>query len=275
MAQTPHPPIGVIGLGAMGAGMARNLLAHGFPVVAHDLRPEAVAALVADGASGADSPRDVAARADTVIVIVQNAAQMREAIFGAAGLAGALRPGGIVIVSATIAPDDARQLGEELDAAGFVYLDAPVSGGQAGAEAGTLAVIVGATPEAFAAARPVFDAIGAQVYHVGPVGSGQAAKMCHQVLACVGALATMEAFALADAAGVEPRLLYEIATHGAGDSWMLRTVGAQLLAGSDRHLGRSGLLAKDLGIIIDSAERLGLALPVTRAARQHADDAQR
>ena len=270
MAAETHPTVGVIGLGAIGHGMARNLLSHGFPTVVHDRRPEPVAALVAAGATAAASPRAVAEYADPLILIVRDAAQLAAVIAGPDGLLPSPRPGGTIIGCATIAPDEARRFGDTLAGAGLVYLDAPVSGGQAGAEAGTLTVMVGATPEAFAAARPVFAAIGAQVYHTGPVGSGQAAKMCHQVLAGVAAAATLEAFALADAVGVDRRLLYDIAQHGAGDGWMLRHVGAQLLAGVDANLARSDLWRKDLGIILDSAARLGLARAVVEAAHRAA-----
>lgn len=268
MTTTTNPTVGIIGLGAMGAGMARNLLARGFPVVAHDLRPEPVAALVAAGATGAASPREVGLAADPVIVMVRDAAQLEAVIFGDDGLVTAIRPGGAIIGCSTIAPDDARALGTMLAARGLAYLDAPVSGGKVGADAGTLTIMVGATPEAFAAARPVLAAVGDRLHHTGPVGSGQAAKMCHQVMAGVAAAATAEAFALADAVGLDRQLLYAIVTHGAGDGWMFRHLGAQLLAGADQNLVRPDLWAKDFGIILDSAARHGLPLPVVEAARR-------
>lgn len=270
MATESRPTVGVIGLGAMGLGMARNLLTRGFPVVAYDIRPEPLAELVAAGATGAASPREVGSAADPVIVMVLDAAQLGAVIFGAAGLHGALRPGGTIIGCSTIPPGDARMLGATLARAGLTYIDAPVSGGKVGADAGTLTIMVGAEPEQFAAVRPVLEAIATRLYHTGPVGSGQATKMCHQVMAGVAAAATAECFALADAIGVDRQQLYEIVTHGAGDGWMFRHLGAELLAGSTRQLLRPEVWAKDLGIILAGAAQGGLDLPVVAAARQAA-----
>lgn len=263
-----QPTVGVIGLGNMGYGMALNLLAGGYPVVAYDIRPEPVAALVAAGASAAASPEAVAAVADPIIVMVLTFAQMEAVALGAAGLAATLRPGATIIGCSTFAPEQARGLAAALAERGIAYIDAPVSGGKVGADAGTLTVMAGADPAVFAAQRPILEAVAAGVYHTGPVGTGQAAKMCNQVMAGVALVATAECLALAAAAGLDPALIHEIISHGAGDGWMFRNRGARMLAGAADPPSRLDIWDKDFGVILDSAEQYGLPLPLVAAARQ-------
>ncbi len=262
------PTVGLIGVGNMGKGMALNLLRAGHGVVVNDVRPEPVAELVAAGARAAASPREVGAAADPVIVMVLDFAQMDAVIFGPDGLVATLRPGATVIGCSTIAPRQAEDLAARLAPRGIDYIDAPVSGGKVGAEAGTLTVMAGAAPAVFADARPVLDAIAAQVYHTGPVGAGQVAKMCHQVMAGVSLVATAECLALAAASGLDRRLLYEIVTHGAGDGWMFRNRGERMLAGAADITSRLDIWAKDLGIILQAADRHHLPLLLVSAARQ-------
>ncbi len=260
--------VGVIGLGNMGRGMATNLLEAGFPLVAYDVRPDAVEQLAAAGARGADGPREVGELVDTVLVVVLNYPQMAEVILGPAGIAASLKQGATVIGSSTISPAQARTLGAALAERGIHYVDAPISGGKVGAEAGTLTVMVGAEPEVFAAARPVLEAISGNLYHCGPVGAGQVAKMCNQLMAGVALVATAECLALAAAAGMDRHLLYEIITHGAGDAWMFRNRGSRLIAGDPEVTSRLDIWLKDLGIVLEAADEHHLPLLLASAARQ-------
>lgn len=260
--------VGVIGVGTMGRGMARNLLRAGFPVVAYDVRAEAVGALVAEGAQAAASPAEVAAAADTVVVMVMTFAQLEAAVIGPDGLASVARPGLVVIGCSTIAPAQAQSLGKALAGRGIGYIDAPVSGGQGGAEAGTLTIMVGADPDLLAARRPVLAALSANLYHCGPVGAGQLAKLCNQIVAGTALVATAECLALAAASGLDPRLVHDIVARGTGDGWMFRHKGARMLAGDFAPSGRLDIWLKDFGIALEAAEAQRLPLLVTAAARQ-------
>lgn len=262
--------VGVVGLGNMGAGMAANLLKAGFPVVVYDVRPEAAESLVAAGARRAAGLRELAAACDTALVMVLNFAQVREVVLGPDGLAAALAPGATLIVSSTIAPDDARSLAAPLAERGLKCLDAPVTGGKSGAEAGTLSIMVGGDREVFDAHQAMLAAMAANVYYCGPLGAGETAKMCNQLMAGVTLMATAECLTLAAAAGMDRRLLYEIITHGAGDCWMFRHRGARLVAGDDEVTSRLDIWPKDLGIVLDTADSLHLPLLLAAAARQWA-----
>lgn len=260
--------VGVVGLGNMGYGMALNMLKAGYPVVGYDIRPEPGQALAAAGGRAASSPAEVGAVARTVLVMVLSYAQLEEAVLGVGGLAASLGPGGTVIGAATIAPDQARRLGAALGERGLHYLDAPVSGGKVGARAGTLTMMVGAAEDDYAAQRPLLEAMAANIYYCGPVGAGQTAKMCNQVMAGITLVATAECLALGAAAGIDRRLLYDVITHGAGDCWMFRNRGARLIDGDDEVTSRLDIWLKDLGIVLDTADQHHLPLLLATAARQ-------
>jgi putative dehydrogenase len=263
-----RPTVGFIGLGNMGAGMATNLLEHGFPLVVYDVRAEAVERMIAKGADAAEGPRALGERVDTVVVMVLNFPQMEEVILGADGVASTLKPGATVIGSSTISPNQARSLGAALAERRIKYVDAPVSGGKARATDGTLTIMVGADEEVFAAQQPVLAAMSANLYHCGPIGTGQTAKMCNQLMAGVTLAATAECLALGAAAGIDLRRLYEIITHGTGDGWMFRNRADRMMAGDFETRGRLEIFLKDLGIVLESADQQHLPLLVTSAARQ-------
>lgn len=265
-----QPVVGLVGLGNIGHGMGVNLLEAGFPLVAYDLRSDAVDSLVARGAHRAASLPELARSASIVIVVVLNYQQVHDVVLGAGGLTSALQPGGTIIVSSTIAPAQARDLAAEVHARGHAFVDAPVTGGRAGAEAGTLSVLVGAASTVFAACRPVLDAVAGHVYYCGPPGAGQTAKMCNQLMAGAGLVATAECLTLAAASGMDRRLLFEIITHGAGDCWMFRDRGSRMLDGAADVSSRLDIWMKDLGIVLDAAEELRVPLLLTQAARQWA-----
>lgn len=259
--------IGFIGLGNMGRGMARRLLGAGYPLVVYDVAAGPVAEIAAEGATAAASPADLGGQVDTAVVMVLNYAQVESVVLGPAGLAGTMRPGGTIIVSSTIAPHQATSLRDAVAARGLTYVDAPVSGGFVRAAEGTLTMMVGAEPDDFAAHRPLLERLSTNLFHCGAVGMGQTAKMCNQLMAGVTFMASAECLALGAAAGIDTRLLFEIVTSGAGDCWMLRNRGVRMLDTYETG-SRLDTFAKDLGIVLETADQHHLPLLIAAAARQ-------
>lgn len=265
-----RPVVGIVGLGNIGHGMGGKLIDAGFSLTVYDVRHEAADRLVARGARRAASLTELARAVDVAIVVVLNYAQVWDVVLGPEGIAAAMRPGGTVIVSSTIAPAQARAIGEGLAGFRLGFVDAPVTGGRAGAEAGTLSVLVGADRDLFDACRPVLEAISGHLYYCGLPGAGQTAKMCNQLMAGAGLVATAECLTLGAAAGMDRRLLFEIITHGAGDCWMFRDRGTRMLDGAEDVSSRLDIWMKDLGIVLDAAEELHVPLLLAQAARQWA-----
>jgi putative dehydrogenase len=259
--------VGVVGLGNMGTGMARSLLRAGYPVVGYDLRPEARAGLEAAGGRAAASLAEVGRTAQVVLVMVLNYPQVESALFDAGGVLSGLAPGATVIVSSTISPAQTRQLGARLTERQFVYIDAPVSGGPVRAAEGTLTMMVGAPATVFAAHQPLLACLASNLFHCGEVGAGQTAKMCNQLMAGVTFMASAECLALGAAAGMNTRQLFEIVTSGAGDCWMMRNRGVRMLDTYETG-SRLDTFAKDLGIVLETADQYHLPLLLATAARQ-------
>lgn len=261
--------IGVIGLGAMGMGVARSLLRAGFEVHACDLRAELRDAIAADGARAHATPAALAEQVEALIVLVVNAEQTDAALFGEHGVTSTLRPGGIVMASSTVAPHYAEELGERLAAAGFGMLDAPVSGGAARAASGEMTVMASGRPELFDAMSEVLDAIAGKVYRLGDApGMGSKLKMINQLLAGVHIAAATEAMALGIRAGIDPHTLYDVISNSAGNSWMFGNRVPHILAGDYTPLSAVNIFVKDLGIVVDSARKLTFPLPLTSSALQ-------
>lgn len=267
--------VAFLGLGAMGSPMATILLRAGFPVAAFDIRPEVRAALAAGGAEDAASVAAAAAGADACVVMVQNYTQVRAVLLGDGAVGGALdalAPGAIVLLMSTVAPADARAIEAECAARGLRLLDAPVSGGTVAATAGTLTVIVGGPDETLAAARPLLDALAdpARVWQVGQrAGDGQAMKMINQLMAGINIAASCEAMVLAAKAGLDTRQAYDIIRVSAGGSWMFDNRVPRMLDGSfDPPSSALAIFVKDMGIVTDTADDLGLPLFLAPLARQ-------
>jgi putative dehydrogenase len=262
-------PVGVIGLGAMGMGVAQTLLRKGFEVHACDLRESARASIREAGGHAHETPAAVAERVSALIVLVVNAAQTEAVLFGPQGAAAALAAGGVVIASSTVAPDVAERLGERLGAMGLRLLDAPVSGGAARAATGEMTVMASGAPETFAAVEDVLAAIAARVYRLGDApGMGSKVKMINQLLAGVHIAAATEAMALGIRAGIDANQLYEVISNSAGASWMFQNRVPHILAGDYTPLSAVNIFVKDLGIVLDSARQLTFPLPLTSAAHQ-------
>ena len=268
-APTGTGPVGVIGLGSMGFGVAQSLLKAGFTVHACDVRPEVLARFVALGGVAASTPAALAAQVDRLIILVVNAAQTDAVLFGENGAAAALPAGAIVISSATVAPEYAVQLAARLEAMGLVNIDAPVSGGAVKAAAGQMTVMAAGAPAAFERCTSLFDAIAGKLYRLGDApGKGSTVKMINQLLAGVHIAAAAEAMALGIKAGADPKALFEVISNSAGASWMFQNRVPHILAGDYTPHSAVNIFIKDLGIVLDSARKHSFPLPLTATAHQ-------
>jgi 3-hydroxyisobutyrate dehydrogenase len=269
MAAMKKQAVGVIGLGSMGLGVARTLLKKDFEVHACDVRPDVSKAFANEGGVAAASPAAVGAHAEVVIILVVNAEQTNDVLFGRDGAAGTLARGAVVIASSTVAPEFATDLGERLRAKGILMIDAPVSGGAARAAKGELSIMASGAKEAFGKADAVLGAIAAKVHRLGDApGMGSKVKMINQLLAGVHIAASAEAMALGIRAGADPQVLYEVISNSAGSSWMFQNRVPHIIAGDYTPLSAVNIFVKDLGIVLDSAKKMTFPLPLTAAAHQ-------
>jgi len=261
--------VGVIGLGAMGMGVAQSLLREGFEVHACDVRADAVQKIVDAGGHRADSPAGLGKLVDALIILVVNADQTEAVLFGENGAAASLAPGSVVIASATVSPEYARGLGKRLADMGLLMIDGPVSGGAAKAATGEMTVMAAGSPEAFAKCAGVLEAIAGKVYRLGDEpGPGSVTKMVNQLLAGVHIAAAGEAMALAIRAGANPDQVYEVICNSAGGSWMFQNRVPHILAGDYTPLSAVNIFVKDLGIVLDYAKKSIFPLPLSATAHQ-------
>lgn len=261
--------IGFVGLGAMGAAMARQLIAKQFKVVGFDLNTAAVEALAADGGHAAGSVAEAAAGADALIVMVVNADQAEDVLFEAGGL-DALGNGAPVIVCSTCAPERAESMAAKCEAAGHPFVDAPVSGGIVGAEAGTLTIMAAAPKPAYEQTEGILKAMGSNTYFIGEtVGQGSAMKTVNQLMAGVHIAVAAEAIAFAERAGIEPALALEILSGSAASSWMLQNRGPEMVEETGKVTSAVDIFVKDLGIVLDAGRAMRMGLPLAAAAHQN------
>ena len=261
--------IGLIGLGAMGRGMAASLRRAGYHVHVCDVRPEAAQAFAADGGTACANPAEVAARCGVVVSVVVNAAQTEAVLFGEHGAAAALQPGSVFVMCSTVDPRWSVALEARLAQMGLLYLDAPISGGAAKAAAGQMTMMTAGTPAAYAKAGAVLEAMAAKVYKLGDrAGNGSKVKIINQLLAGVHIAAAAEAMALGLREGVDADALYEVITHSAGNSWMFENRMAHVLAGDYTPLSAVDIFVKDLGLVLDTARASHFPLPLSATAHQ-------
>ncbi len=263
-----QPSIGLIGLGIMGRPMGRNLLAAGYRLTVHDMNRAAVDELVGAGANGAASPRAVAEATDVLITMVPDSPEVREVYLGRDGAFEAMRPGWLAIDMSSIAPSVARELAARAAAGGAEMLDAPVSGGDKGAIAGTLSIMVGGTDTAFARALPILSAMGKTVVHVGPAGAGQVVKVCNQVVVAVVIEAVSEALVLGAKAGVDPGRIADVLQGGLAATKVLEMRRENLLGGRFDPGFRVRLHQKDLKNALELAGETSVALPAAALVEQ-------
>ena len=270
---TPATTLGVIGLGSMGRGAALTALSRGIPTWGFDLNPAACAVVAEAGGVIAPDAAALAAACDVVVVLVVNAAQTEALLFGDGldntGLVGHLRPGAVVVCSATVDPTLPPLWEARLHDLGLWLIDAPVSGGAVKAAAGQMTVMASGRPEAFEAAGGLLDAIAGKVYRLGDrAGVGSTVKMVNQHLAGVHIAAACEAMALGIRAGANADQLYEVICNSAGASWMFANRVPHILAGDYTPLSSVNIFIKDLGIVLDAARKLAMPLPLAAAAHQ-------
>ncbi|MFQ3789115.1 L-threonate dehydrogenase [Halomonas sp. A29] len=266
---TATPRVGVIGLGAMGLGTATTLHERGLPVIGCDVSESACRAFESVGGRCVASPAELAGQCDVALLVVVNAEQVEQVLFGEHGLVDTFAPGGLVMQCATVAPSLAERLGERLAERGIAMLDAPISGGAAKARAGQLSVMASGNADAFAKAGPVLDAMAATVYRLGDApGIGSSMKLVNQLLAGVHIAAAAEAMALGIRMGLEPRTVYEVITHSAGNSWMFENRVPHIVDGDYTPLSAVDIFVKDLNIVHETGRELAMPTPIAASALQ-------
>lgn len=260
--------VGFVGLGIMGRPMALNLLKGGCQVSVWARRRESMAPLLEAGAHGAESPAAVAADSDVAFSMVADAPDVREVMLGAQGIAQGKHPGLIAVDMSTIPPAAARSIAADLADQGVPFLDAPVSGGEVGAIAGSLSIMVGGNQAAFDKVRPLFDCMGKKVVYIGTSGAGQVAKAANQILTGIGVLAVAEAIAFAKKNGADPSRVREALMGGFAGSKILENHGQRMLDRNFKPGFKSWMHEKDLNIVMQTAHDLGLYLPASAATAQ-------
>jgi putative dehydrogenase len=269
MSDKNTPVVAFIGLGSMGLGMAKNLLKHGHKVVGVDPSDVARKAFADAGGTVAASPAEAAGTADVVIVAVVNDKQVEAVLFGDNGAVSALRKDGVVMQCATVPAAYARALSERLAKTGHVLLDAPMSGGRARAESGELTFMASGAPATFAAAESILAATSAKVFRLGDApGIGSLVKTVNQLLAGVHIATAAEAVALAAKAGADTRVVYEVISASAGNSWMFGNRVPHMLDDDYSPLSAVEIFVKDLGLVLNTGHELRLPLPLAAAAHQ-------
>ena len=260
--------VAFIGLGIMGGPMAANLVKAGFDVTGYNRSPDKVKALVDAGGSGAGSVAEAVRGADVIITIVPDSPDVEDVTGGDDGIFAHAEQGALYIDMSSIRPDVAVRVAQAGRDAGLRVLDAPVSGGEAGAVEGSLSIMVGGEADDFAAARPVLDALGKTVVHVGPAGSGQTVKAANQLIVAVNIEALAEAVVFLEAHGVDTQAALEVLGGGLAGSTVLQRKGRNMLARKFAPGFRLALHHKDLGIVQTAAREAGVAIPLGAAVSQ-------
>jgi putative dehydrogenase len=271
-----EPNVGVIGVGAMGMGVAKRLLECGFPTFARDIRPQAEEEARAAGARLCSSPAEMGRACRIVVTLVVDAEQTHEVVMGRKGLIETLAPGSVVIMSSTIQPDAAQALAEPLAARRVHLLDAPCSGGPAKARAGTMSMMLAGADAALERAASVLETIsGTRVRISDRPGDGSKAKIVNNMLAGVNLAAACEAMALAIKLGLDPRTMFEVISASSGASWMFSDRIPRVLAGDYAPRAAVDILRKDLAILLETARNERFPALVARAAHALYEDASR
>lgn len=267
----PGTRVGFVGLGAMGGGMARSLLRQGYRLSVFARHTQAIQELVDAGAEAADCAASVGRNASLVFLSLPDAAAVEDALFGPDGLTSTLKSGSCVVDTSTIAATSARAFGERLNAQHIHLLDAPVSGGQAGAEAGTLGCMVGGDNDVLASCHAALSAFCKTITHVGPLGAGQTVKACNQVAVAGALLGVADALALARLQGVDPVLMREVLMGGAARSFSLEKHAPRIIEGQFTPGFRAQLMRKDLRLALETVHSSGAELPTAALAEQMLD----
>ncbi len=260
--------LGFIGLGIMGKPMCGHLLAAGYKVCIYDLSPETVNELSSQGASACTCSSEIAKDSDIIFIMVPDTPDVEAVLFGQDGLAEELKPGSIVVDMSSISPIETKEFALKLDAIGIKMLDAPVSGGQVGAEQATLSIMVGGQPEVFEQIKPYFELMGKNIVHVGSNGDGQTCKVANQIVVALTIEAVSEALLFASKAGADPRKVREALLGGFAQSRILDLHGERIIGRNFDPGFRVKLHQKDLNLALQAARNLALSLPNTATAQE-------
>jgi 2-hydroxy-3-oxopropionate reductase len=260
--------IGYIGLGLMGSGIARNLMKAGHTLVVHNRSRAIVDQFAQEGATPAASPREVAAQSEFIFTNLPDTPDVEQVVLGPNGIIEGAQAGSITIDNSTIKPESARHIAAELAKVGVLALDAPVSGGDIGARAGTLAIMVGGPKEAFDRALPIFEAMGKTITWVGESGAGQIAKAANQIVVAGTMVAMAEALVLAQKSGVDPARVVQAISRGAAQCWALDHKPPKLFKRDLSPGFKAYMQAKDLKIVVDTGRTYHVPLPLTAVAHQ-------
>lgn len=260
--------VSFIGLGIMGKPMARHILEAGFPLTVHNRSQAAVQELVGLGAAAAASPAEAAAASEVIITCLPDSPDVEAVATGAGGIVDGIRPGSIYVDMSTISPVTTKRVAAAIAAKGATMLDAPVSGGQIGAQNATLAIMVGGDEAAFERVKPVLQTMGKSIVHIGASGAGQIAKAANQIIVALTHEAVAEALVLAAKAGVDPARVVQAISGGAARCWALENRAPRLLRRDFEPGFYSAYHLKDLGIALEAAGSVGAVLPATALVRE-------
>jgi 2-hydroxy-3-oxopropionate reductase len=260
--------VGFIGLGIMGKPMARNLMKAGYKVVVYNRSQPSMKELAAEGATTAGSPKEVAEQSDVVITMLPDSPQVREVMTGENGVLAGAKAGTLVIDMSTISPLVTQEVAREAQARGVRMLDAPVSGGDVGAQQGTLSIMVGGSAEDFEQAKPIFEVLGKTIVHVGGTGAGQVVKACNQIVVALTIEAVSEALVLGSKAGVDPAVILKVLSGGLAANRVMEVRGPNFLQHNFQPGFKIALHHKDLGIALSAGREYGVPLPVTALVDQ-------
>ncbi|HZN60090.1 MAG TPA: NAD(P)-dependent oxidoreductase [Planctomycetota bacterium] len=261
--------VGFIGMGIMGRPMARNLLKAGHAVTVYNRTASRAKELENDGARVASTPKECARGNDIVITIVTDSPDVEAVLLGPDGAVEGASRGTVFIDMSTISPEVTRSIHARLAERGMKFLDAPVSGGDIGAQKGTLTIMVGGDPEVFEQVKGVFEPMGKRITHMGPPGAGQVTKASNQILCALNMLGVCEALALAQRSGLDLRKMHQVVTGGAANSWALENLGKRIIDGDFAPGFMVRLIQKDLGIVLDAARSLNLPLAGSALCNQY------
>ena len=262
-------PVGVIGLGAIGSGVAHSFLDAGIPTFGCDVNPNALTSFLKTGGKAMNTPASLGKETRIIFLFVVNAEQTQLVMFGKNGLLDSLPKNSIIISCVTMAPDEIRAIGDKLHSFGVTMIDAPTSGGAANAKVGRTKFMASGAPEAIEAVQFAFDAAAERVFHIGnELGQGSTVKVVHQLLAGVHISAAVEAVALGIKMGIEPKVLYDVVTGCAGNSWMFENRVQHVLDGNYEPLSAIDIFVKDLALVLETGKTQRFPLPIAATAHQ-------
>lgn len=263
-----QPRIGFIGLGIMGRPMCANLIKAGYSLTVWNRSRPSIDTVVGFGAEAGTSPADVAERSDVIITMVTDSPDVQQVVLGPQGVIEGVRAGSVVVDMTTMSPKVTREIAGAIAEKGVEMLDAPVSGGDTGARAGTLSIMVGGKEDVFERCLPVFQAMGKNILHLGPHGAGQICKLCNQIAVAVNMLAGCEAIMLASKNGIDPKKMLDAISAGAAGSWMISNLAPRIVQRDFAPGFMIRLAQKDLRLVLESANDVQLPLPGTALMNQ-------